>query len=67
MCLITEWNERLKNEDTIDIDVPTEIDVFVAVPVYKYCVANTADGYDHTNMTAPLPVRSAKLSMFGPG
>lgn len=25
------------------------------------------DGYDHTNMTAPLPVRSAKLSMFGPG
>jgi hypothetical protein len=25
------------------------------------------DGYDHTNMTAPLPVCSAKLSMFGPG
>eukprot|EP00980_Cylindrotheca_fusiformis_P005807 scaffold1223_cov119-Cylindrotheca_fusiformis.AAC.10 len=25
------------------------------------------DGNDHTNMTAPLPVRSAKLSMFGPG
>jgi hypothetical protein len=24
-------------------------------------------GNDHTNMTAPLPVRSAKLSMFGPG
>ena len=22
---------------------------------------------DHTNMTAPLPVCSAKLSMFGPG
>eukprot|EP00980_Cylindrotheca_fusiformis_P016956 scaffold5159_cov112-Cylindrotheca_fusiformis.AAC.10 len=27
----------------------------------------TSDGNDHTNMTAPLPVRSAKLSMFGPG
>ena len=24
-------------------------------------------GNDHTNMTAPLPVCSAKLSMFGPG
>ena len=24
-------------------------------------------GYDHTNMTAPLPVCSAKLSMFGLG
>ena len=23
-------------------------------------------GNDHTNMTAPLPVCSAKLSMFGP-
>ena len=24
-------------------------------------------GIDHTNMTAPLPVCSAKLSMFGSG
>jgi hypothetical protein len=24
-------------------------------------------GYDHTNMTAPIPVCSAKISMFGPG
>ena len=26
-----------------------------------------SSGNDHTNMTAPLPVCSAKLSMFGPG
>ena len=30
------------------------------------CCTSTG-GYDHTNMTAPLPVCSAKLSMFGLG
>ena len=29
--------------------------------------ASCGSGNDHTNMTAPLPVCSAKLSMFGPG
>ena len=28
---------------------------------------STSGANDHTNMTAPLPVCSAKLSMFGPG
>ena len=30
-------------------------------------VVTEISGNDHTNMTAPLPVCSAKLSMFGPG
>jgi hypothetical protein len=35
--------------------------------VYKYIAKSHNHENDHTNMTAPLPVRSAKLSMFGPG
>jgi hypothetical protein len=35
--------------------------------VFKYFETSHLLGNDHTNMTAPLPVRSAKLSMFGPG
>ena len=38
--------------------------VFLAL---LYLTTLFVDGYDHTNMTAPLPVRSAKLSLFGPG
>ena len=30
-------------------------------------LASPTVGIDHTNMTAPLPVCSAKLSMFGSG
>ena len=34
----------------------------------KYIINHVSPdvGNDHTNMTAPLPVCSAKLSMFGP-
>ena len=34
---------------------------------YVYVSACLLVRNDHTNMTAPLPVCSAKLSMFGPG
>ena len=48
-----EWEERSN--------------VIVKCQVFKNCENLQNDGNDHTSMTAPLPVCSAKLSMLGLG
>lgn len=57
------WGGNWKGEKS---KVPRDLLPPVGQLFLSLCCTGTG-GYDHTNMTAPLPVCSAKLSIVGPG
>eukprot|EP00980_Cylindrotheca_fusiformis_P010643 scaffold2366_cov115-Cylindrotheca_fusiformis.AAC.17 len=71
--LVLRWGTTLESQSLPPAEGLKELHHGCTSNNIRFCIyelqkssSTTTDGNDHTNMTAPLPVRSAKLSMFGP-
>ena len=53
--------------EKLGVDVVLFLQAFIVYVLYSNCKTDLGKENDHTMMTTPLPVCSAKLSIIGPG